>query len=74
MFCAGFFIEGPLAKFWYIHVQPYYMNKLLPKLFPKFYKNPSLWKIAITSCIIDCFIGDWLYMSLLIFFGGFWET
>jgi hypothetical protein len=50
------------------------MTKLLPKYFPKYYTNPSKWRVAITSSLIDCFIGDWLYMSTLIFFGGYWET
>ena len=50
------------------------MYKLLPKYLPKYYTNPSKWRIAITSSLVDCFVGDWLYMSSLIFFGGYWET
>ena len=73
MFCMGCLIEGPMKQWWYNKVNPYYMNVMLPKIFPKLFHKPTIFKIAVTSTLIDCFIGDWFHMGILIIFGNLWD-
>jgi len=50
------------------------MTKLLPSILPSLYNKPSIWCVVFTSTFIDCFIGDWFHMAILIIVGNIWET
>ncbi len=67
MSALGFFMSGPMAKVWYLHVNPWYLTKVVPRLFPAWTRNFTLWKRVGSSIFIDSFIISWPYFALMIF-------
>ena len=67
MASLGFFMSGPMAKVWYLHVNPWYLTKVVPRLFPGWTRNFTLWKRVGSSIFIDSFIISWPYFALMIF-------
>jgi hypothetical protein len=36
MMAVGFLVNGPFAKYWYHNVQPWYIKKVIPRIYPPF--------------------------------------
>ena len=53
---VAFFIRGPMGLIWFRRLNPYYLETVVPKLFPFWVKNFTNAKRTITSTFIDMFI------------------
>jgi len=51
----GVCFRGPIGRSYFVYFNPWYMNKILPRVFPSIAKNMTPNKYAIISSIIDMY-------------------
>jgi len=67
MFLIGSCISGPIAKVCYQNINPFYLKKVLPRIFPKFFANMSKNKKVFTSVLVDSLVIVPPYMCCMVF-------
>ena len=56
MFGVTFLLGGPMSHYFYAKLNPWYLNKIIPRLFPAFTKNFTVLKKTLTSIFVDLVI------------------
>jgi len=67
---VGFTFYGPHGLWFYWYCNPWYINKVIPKLLPAFTKHYSNWKKVFFSCFVDTVIYNIPYFTAAFFYVG----
>lgn len=74
MTSLGFFISGPFSHVCFRYIYPYFVEKILPKLSPKYFAKEEAFRIACACVLFDLIVKDVLLITTELYLAGLIES